>query len=91
LKKKTIYVLTIVVLFSALLAINPFNFYHHIKAEKAISSLYADPTVRDGAFGTDLEINKIKYLGSNTYRVETCANTFIIEIEKEGSNSNHNI
>ncbi|MBM7662793.1 hypothetical protein JOC85_003604 [Bacillus mesophilus] len=90
-KKKVILVLTFVLLIIAVIAINPYNLYHHIKAEGTVSSILADPTVRNAAFGNDSEISNIKYLGSNMYRVETSSNTFVIELKKDGSHYNYEI
>lgn len=75
----------------AVIAINPYNLYHHIKAERTVSSLFADPTVRNVAFGNDSEISNINYLGSNMYRIETSSNIFVIELKKDGSHYNYEV
>ena len=90
-KKKVILVLCFLLFIIAFLVINPYNMYHHIKADRTVSSLFADPTVREASFGNNSELSNIKYLGSNMYRVETSNHTFIIEIKTEGSRFNYEI
>ncbi|MFA9559490.1 hypothetical protein ACERII_19450 [Evansella sp. AB-rgal1] len=90
-KRTIIFVLCVVLFIAALLLFNPYNLYHHIKAEETVSRIFADPNIKETVFADSSEITNIRYLGSNMYRGEISNMIFLMEIKKDGSRTSYEI
>lgn len=75
----------LLLLISILLFVSPYNLIDYFNAEQNVTSILADPDLREEALGERSEITNIIYLGSNAYQVKTEKNTYIIEIKKDHS------
>ncbi|MDE5414271.1 hypothetical protein [Alkalihalobacterium chitinilyticum] len=90
-KKNIILSLCFMLLITMFIFINPYEMYHHVKAEERISNLFGDPSVRENVFGDDSVITNIEYVGSNMYRLEIKNNAFVIKIKSKGSRTSYEV
>ena len=90
-KKNLIISVCCLLLIIGFLYINPYNLYHHFKAEEKVSSIFEGAEIRESLFENDSEVTNVKYLGSDMYHIETAVDTFIIEIKTNKSRTSFQI